>query len=195
MPIAGPILQGISHGRTFGRRHLDRRHDCQFRGRPTLQGDCQRADLTGLGAGNFYPQNAADLLQAVTKGPQKEILLWLCDEEATWGQFESLETFLRDNKIPYDRHSSGKYDLDAEIASYRPGDGLYVWPTNLEGEPVVAGSLLGKVEKKLAGFVESLRRGKIEPDRIIPRAEGILTQLRKTLPPKLPPLPPFTIGT
>ena len=120
-------------------------------------------------------------------------MLWLTDDQARWGQFEELDCFLRDNKIPYDRHSTGKYDYDADTASFRPDIGLYTWPTNMEGQPVVAGSTLQKIEKKMAALVKSLQCGRVPPEKIAPRVENLLKRLRKTLPPELPPLPAFEV--
>jgi hypothetical protein len=141
----------------------------------------------------FRPQSGNDLREAVNNGSQGDSLLWLTDDQARWGQFELLEGFLRENSIPYDRRSSGKYDFDAEISSYRPGLGLYTWPTNTNGEPVVAGSTLQKIEKKLAAVVKSLQRGRMKQEKISLRVESILKQLRKELPPDLPPLPAFEV--
>lgn len=145
------------------------------------------------GSGAFNPQTGKDLREAVKAGPQGESLLWLTDDQARWGEFEGLEGFLRKNKIPYDRQSSGKYDYDAEISSYRPDMGLYTWPTNMEGEPIVAGSTLQKIEKKLAVLVNALQRGRVKPEKLTPRLVNLLRQLRKTLPPELPPLPVFEV--
>ena len=145
------------------------------------------------GSGAFSPQTGIDLREAVKDGPQGDSLLWLTDDQARWGEFEQLEGFLRESSIPYDRKSSGKYDYDAEISSYRPGIGLYTWPTNMEGEPIVAGSTLQKIEQKLAAIVKSLQCGRVKQEKIAPRVENLLKQLRKTLPPELPPLPAFEV--
>jgi hypothetical protein len=141
----------------------------------------------------FRPQTAQELRDAVKTGTQGESLLWLCDEQARWGEFEKLEGFLRKSQIPYIRQSSGKYDFDAEVSSYRPEQGLFTWPTNMAGEPIVAGSMLQKIEKKWTTLVNSLQRGRVQLDKLAPRLEKLLAQLRQTLPPNLPPLPAFEV--
>jgi hypothetical protein len=145
------------------------------------------------GSGAFQPQTGNDLLEAVKNEVGETSLLWLCDDQARWGQFEQLEGFLRKHKIPYDRRSSGKYEYDAVFASYRPEQGLFTWPTNMEGEPIVAGSTLQKIEQQLAALVNSLKQNRVPPERIVPRLESLHKQLRRTLPPALPPLPTFEV--
>jgi hypothetical protein len=72
------------------------------------------------GESNFAPATEADLLEAVeTEGGQG--LLVLRDDEASWGKFPGLETFLRRHDIAFDRHSSPKYEYDGELVHCRPG--------------------------------------------------------------------------
>jgi hypothetical protein len=47
--------------------------------------------------------------------------LALTDDEATWGRFEPLEDWLIEQRIPWRRHSSAKYEYDAEIVWFLPG--------------------------------------------------------------------------
>ena len=51
----------------------------------------------------FCPQSAADLLKILSDG-----LLWLCDDQASWGQFDALERLLQEHNVPFDRKSGGK---------------------------------------------------------------------------------------
>jgi hypothetical protein len=145
------------------------------------------------GGGAFSPETAGDLMAAMHDSNYKDSWLRLTDDEARYGQFERLEEFLRKERIPYDRRSAGKYSYDAEIVWYRPGLGLFTCVTNMAGEPVVAVSMLRKVEKKLAALVAALGRGRVASDKVYPRVERPLKQLRKALPPDLPPLPAFEI--
>src|SRR5437870_810723 len=43
------------------------------------------------------------------------------DDEALGGMFESLEEFLVEQGVAFDRHSDAKYEYDGEIVFYRPG--------------------------------------------------------------------------
>src|SRR5438094_5639318 len=45
--------------------------------------------------------------------------LQFTDPEARYGEFEELEAFLERHGISYDRHSSAKYEHDAELVRYR----------------------------------------------------------------------------
>ena len=51
----------------------------------------------------FHPQSAADLLEILSDG-----LLWLCDDQANWGQLDALERLLQEHNVPFDRKSGGK---------------------------------------------------------------------------------------
>jgi len=48
-------------------------------------------------------------------------VLWFCNEEQAWGQFEDLEEFLRESGIPFNRGHDPRYDSDGELALFRPG--------------------------------------------------------------------------
>jgi hypothetical protein len=63
----------------------------------------------------------------------------------------------------------------------------------MAGELIVAGSMLQKLEMKLAMFVNLLPRGRVQQDKLAPRLQKLLAQLRQTLPPNLPPLPAFEV--
>ena len=47
-------------------------------------------------------------------------LLHFCDCEAAYGEFQELEGWLRECKIPFRRHSSGKYEYLPETIEFRP---------------------------------------------------------------------------
>src|SRR5688572_25011286 len=72
------------------------------------------------GDAHFEPESTADLLAALrdTEGVR---LLWLCHEDARYGQFPELEEFLEKQGIPYDRATDDKYEYDSELVQYRPG--------------------------------------------------------------------------
>ena len=92
------------------------------------------------GEARFRPQTVDELLAARSDDGDDVTLLRLCDDQASWGEFEELETFLRDNDIAYIRHSDGKYDLDPEGAAFHPDTGLVQWLTDHNRNPVVKAS-------------------------------------------------------
>lgn len=47
--------------------------------------------------------------------------LILYDDEARFGEFESLETACRRLRLGYTRHSESKYEFEAELVDWRPG--------------------------------------------------------------------------
>lgn len=64
----------------------------------------------------FMPQNADELMAG-----RKDKHLWLCDEQADYGEFPELETACRKLGLAYCRHSEASFDCDAELADWRPG--------------------------------------------------------------------------
>jgi len=71
----------------------------------------------------FQPCTAGDLL-AVRKADDREVpLLWLCDDQARWGQFEAMEEFLRSEGIAFNRRSDAKSEYDGELVMFRQGVG------------------------------------------------------------------------
>lgn len=86
----------------------------------------------------FSPTNEEDLLTAAHNGP-----LFLYDDHARNGTFETLETFLRRHHIAFDRHSEAKYEYDAEMVSYRPGMRKpFIWASTQNGEAFVSRTLI-----------------------------------------------------
>lgn len=51
---------------------------------------------------------------------QTKRIVHLSDCEAYYGQFEDLEDWLREQKMPYARQSSAKYEYDAQMVVYNP---------------------------------------------------------------------------
>jgi len=47
--------------------------------------------------------------------------LWLCDEQADYGEFPELEAACRKLGLSYCRHSEASFDCDSELADWRPG--------------------------------------------------------------------------
>jgi len=64
----------------------------------------------------FEPADADELLLALKDGR-----LWLCNDQARYGEFPELEEACCDLELAYRRHSEGKYEYDPEVAEWRPG--------------------------------------------------------------------------
>jgi len=77
-----------------------------------------RAAALGLEWGDapFLPQNADELMEG-----RRDKHLWLCDEQADYGEFPELEAACRKLGLSYSRHGEASFDCDAELADWRPG--------------------------------------------------------------------------
>ena len=76
------------------------------------------ADRVSLdwGDATFEPKAPEELLAA-----RKDERLWLCDNEAAWGEFPDLEQTCRELGLAYTRCSDGASVYDAERVDWRPG--------------------------------------------------------------------------
>jgi hypothetical protein len=104
--------------------------------------------------------------------------LWLCDDQASYGEFPELESACQNLSLSYTRHSEGKYEYDAEVIEWRPGMTeplVRVGSNHDEGAYVP----VKEVEKALK-HLEANRIGKAK-------------KLLLALCPKIPKLPPFEI--
>ncbi len=121
----------------------------------------------------FTPTTADELLESLRDGR-----LWLCDDQASYGEFPELESACRALGLSYTRRSEGKYERDAEIVEWRPGmaEPLSRVGSNHSQSAYVPVEEVAKALKHL----EAGRAGK---------AKKIL----RTLCPQLPELPPFKI--
>jgi len=120
----------------------------------------------------FSPTNEEDLLTAAHNGP-----LFLYDDHARNGTFETLETFLRRHHIAFDRHSEAKYEYDAEMVSYRPGMRKpFIWASTQNGEAFVS-------RESIASTIMLLKNHK---------AQKALRLLQRELGPYVAPLQPLS---
>jgi len=143
------------------------------------------------GEGSFAPKTVQDLNTSLRENDQGERLLWLCDEQASWGSFESLERFLREHGVAYSRRSEGRYEYDPELVEYRPGRGEVSLATNVAGCPVVLAKDLTPVAHLLDAAIE-LGEKDTGP-RLLSLVQTALKLLREQLTPDVPPLEPFSI--
>jgi hypothetical protein len=135
------------------------------------------------------PHTANDLLAACDEY-EGSWILWLCNEQASWGTFEELEGYLRRVRIPFDRHTDSTAIYDGEWFAYRPGWGTATMTINQEGHAVVPIDGLRHVQRLLDGACQASANGK-DPSRSLRRA---CRRMQRELPRPFPQLPSFTIG-
>ena len=85
---------------------------------------------------HFSPGSAEDLLAARVE-KNGRLVLQLCDVQALWGWFETLESFLQKHAIAFDRQTDAKFEYSATLVQFRPGLKTVPLPTDSEGHPVV----------------------------------------------------------
>ena len=159
-----------------------------------VPGLCREIDAEGVsldwGGARFSAKTAEELLQARVDHDGAAVL-YLCDEQASWGRFDGLEAFLQEHGIPFTRRADGGAAYNGEIVEHRPGRDVVCIPIDADGEPVVDASVLRPVDELLTGALEELENGSTD------KAESMLRdaqhQLRAQLPPVVTPLEPFEI--
>lgn len=84
-------------------------------------------------------------------GPElRDGVLWFGDDQASYGEFHDLEGYLREQGIPYDRHSSGYHEWNAEESGFRPGVGCFTAPAEDDGTVLAdAAGVLSHIERGL----------------------------------------------
>ena len=116
--------------------------------------------------------------------------LHFCDCEAAWGEFQELEGWLREHKMPFKRRSSGKYDYLPELVESRPDLGQEIETiTTDSGEPLICRSELTPILEKM----EELCRSDRPLSEQVRAWKLVFAELAKLVPPTLPPLPAFEI--
>ncbi len=126
------------------------------------------------GDATFEPRSPEELLAA-----RKDERLWLCDNEASWGEFPDLEEACRELGLAYTRCSDGASVYDAERVDWRPGmkSPLSRISSNESGEKILI------AEEPVRNALAALDAGNA------PTAKRILQSLCHGI----PPVPPFEI--
>lgn len=126
------------------------------------------------GDATFEPKSPEELFAA-----RKDDRLWLCDNEASWGEFPDLEEACRELGLPYTRCSDGTGVYDAERVDWRPGmeSPLSRICSNESGEKILI------AEESVRNALAALEAGNT------PTAKRILQGLCHSI----PPVPPFEI--
>jgi len=142
------------------------------------------------GGGQFRPAGPRDLLQASVEHDDVQ-LLWLCNDQASWGEFADLEAFLQAHEIPYTRRSEAGGGYNGEIAEYRPPDDPVHMPVDSDGNPTVHVDTMRDVAKSLDDAMELLESREVRKAKV--RLKKVRAALHEHLPPEVPPLPSFEI--
>jgi len=144
------------------------------------------------GEAQFQPETTDDLLSARSddEGPH---ILKLYDDQARWGEFATLETFLREQGIPYRRYTDGKFDYDPEIEAFHPDCGLVEWFTDHNRHPVVQASELATIADRLAAVLAAMEHSKSQDVAARRDLRRIHDAIRQDLLPNLPALESFEI--
>jgi hypothetical protein len=143
------------------------------------------------GDAQFHPADADNLTNALVDSADGVPLLWLCDDEASWGEFDGLEKFLEEQRISFTRQSEGRYEYEPERVEFRPGAGKVCLATDRSGEPVVRAAELGDLEGALTKTLQLVQGGQTK--RATSALRTAIKKLRWALPPSVPPLEPFEI--
>jgi hypothetical protein len=152
---------------------------------PLCQAICEQHVELDWHSGAFEPETADDLLEARVD-LDESLVLHLCDSEASFGEFSSLEQFLVDHRIAYTRRSDGKYEFTPELVDFRPGKPTRCIITDHAGNPMAPLESVEPLAKKLKRIEKHLTNGDVESARREARLASKL--LGKALPPSLPPL-------
>jgi hypothetical protein len=122
-------------------------------------------------------------------------LLHFADVEAAWGEFQELESWLRQHDVPFRRRAEGKYEHLPELVEFRPDlkgkrnrDVFGV--TTSEGAPLVLACEVAAITKRMTKLAADRKRSSKQR---LQAWEKLLQKLILVLPPDLPPLPRFEI--
>jgi hypothetical protein len=137
----------------------------------------------------FHPRSAEDLRQACSERDEV-VVLWMCDDQAGSGQFESLEAFLQSNHIAFRRRCDGTSEFGPEIVEFRPHLGLAAIPIDATGEAVAPLAPMRQVKARLARALDMFKQGN---PRGLATVRSAYKLLRKQLPRRFPSLEPFEI--
>jgi hypothetical protein len=128
--------------------------------------------------------------EGILNARDEDGLLHFADCEAAWGEFTLLETWLREHKMPFRRHSAGKYEYLPELVESRPDLGKEVQTIATDtGEPLVCSSALMPILEQMT----KLRRSDRPLTAQLRAWKRLSGKLAKLVPPTLPPLPTFEI--
>ena len=85
-----------------------------------IGGSISRLVLTHLAEKFAVSSPLSEEAGAGSASPEAPHYLELEDDEAVWGRFDELETYLMGQAIPFDRLSDGGYESSPELRKFRP---------------------------------------------------------------------------
>jgi len=139
----------------------------------------------------FRPSTPEDLIEACDESDDDDRVLRLCDDQASWGEFADLESFLQEHAIPYTRHGEGGGSYNGEIVEYRPGNDPVCISVDANGSPAVDIDAVRRVDKALDVAMRRLDTGDVR--RAARWLKVARHSLCEQLPPAIQPLPSFEI--
>ena len=117
-------------------------------------------------------------------------LLWLCDDDARYGELEIIENFCLKNDIGFRRFSEGCGDYSPEIAEFRPEwEGVDDYVTDSNGNPMIPGTDV----KLLLDALDSAEEDFLEDEQKKFQIVGLRENVQNLLPRKVDELEPFEI--
>ena len=124
--------------------------------------------------GDGFAGTTEELIESVREGGT----LWLCDDQATYGEFSSLEELLVRHSIAFDRRCDAGSECDPELVRFRPGMSKPdCRNTSMDGCEIVEVS-------RLCYVLDALKRGDASTAYLL---------LQDVLGPVIPPLEPFYV--
>lgn len=145
------------------------------------------------GEAQFSPGSIDELLAARSDDADELHTLQLYDDEASWGEFEDLEEFLQEHKVPFVRYTEGKFEFDPEVVAYHPSCGVVSWLTNHSRKATVQASEVKPIAESLAKLTAEVQKGKLDTAKLQVKLQRLHGKLRKCLPPDVPALETFEI--
>jgi hypothetical protein len=154
--------------------------------------DTERVSLE-WGGSPFVPRTVDELLAARYDNGDGLLTLRLYDYEASWGEFDDLEEFLREHKIPFVRYTERKYDCDPEVVGFHPICGHVQELTDHNRNPTIQAATMKPIADSLARILAGMRNGKLETEKLQLKLKRLHGKLHKCLPPDVPALETFEI--
>ena len=157
---------------------------------PLCDAICQQNVSLEWGDSLFVPTSAVELLDACQEIDGVK-LLRLCDDQATWGEFDELEEFLQQRLVSYRRHRDGKFEHDSEVVEYRSHLGLVRTLASKSSEELVPLQPVREAESLIEVAAAHFKDKRLDAGRKL--VHQAVQHLQKHLPPVVPPLQHFEI--
>jgi hypothetical protein len=138
----------------------------------------------------FQPECEEELVAALEDADGVR-LLYLCDNQADYGEFDQLEKFCLREQMTFRRQSDSKIEFDAELVENRPGIGRVRYPTDACGRPFMPLATMAEVAGEVDKATETAD-GQTALE-LLRRLRNIQQLMHEKMPVVMPPLTPFEI--